>query len=68
MRVRFPSSTTTCARRSRRETELFLEYQLREDRPLEELLTASYTFANETVGSLLWDPERVRRAFSGASS
>ena len=33
----------------RRETELFLESQLREDRPLEELLTANYTFANERL-------------------
>lgn len=33
-----------------RETELFLEYQLRENRPLEELLTANYTFANERLG------------------
>ncbi len=32
-----------------RETELFLESQLREDRPLEELLTANYTFANERL-------------------
>jgi hypothetical protein len=29
-----------------RETELFLESQLREDRPLSELLTANYTFVN----------------------
>ena len=32
-----------------RETELFLESQLREDRPLTELLTANYTFANEQL-------------------
>lgn len=32
-----------------RETELFLDYQLREDRPLAELLTANYTFANERL-------------------
>ena len=32
-----------------RETELFLESQMREDRPLEELLTASYTFVNERL-------------------
>ena len=32
-----------------RETELFLEHQLRADRPLEELLTANYTFANERL-------------------
>jgi cytochrome c5 len=33
----------------RRETELFLESQMREDRPLVELLTANYTFANERL-------------------
>jgi mono/diheme cytochrome c family protein len=32
-----------------RETELFLESQLRQDRPLEELLTADYTFVNERL-------------------
>ena len=32
-----------------RETELFLESQLRDDRPLEELLTARYTFLNERL-------------------
>ncbi|PYU26605.1 MAG: hypothetical protein DMG30_01610 [Acidobacteria bacterium] len=32
-----------------RETELFLESQIREDRPLEELLTANYTFVNERL-------------------
>ena len=32
-----------------RETELFLESQMREDRPLEELLTARYTFLNERL-------------------
>ena len=32
-----------------RETELFLESQIRDDRPLEELLTARYTFLNERL-------------------
>ena len=32
-----------------RETELFLDNQLRQDRPLEELLTADYTFVNERL-------------------
>ncbi len=32
-----------------RETELFLESQMRDDRPLEELLTADYTFLNERL-------------------
>ncbi len=33
----------------RRETELFLEHQIREDRPLAELLTADHTFLNERL-------------------
>ncbi|PWT84212.1 MAG: hypothetical protein C5B57_05275 [Blastocatellia bacterium] len=33
----------------RRETELFLESQMRDDRPLAEMLTANYTFANERL-------------------
>src|SRR5262249_32905085 len=32
-----------------RETELFVESQLREDRPVTELLTADYTFLNERL-------------------
>ena len=48
-RSRFPSSTRTCARRSQRETELFLESQMREDRSVVELLTADYTFVNERL-------------------
>ena len=32
-----------------RETELFLESQLREDRPLTDILTADYTFINERL-------------------
>ncbi len=32
-----------------RETELFLEHQIREDRPLAELLTADHTFLNERL-------------------
>lgn len=33
----------------RRETELFLEHQLREDQPLVNMLQADYTFANERL-------------------
>ena len=42
-------STTTCARRSCSETELFLESQLQEDRSVLDLLTADYTFLNEQL-------------------
>ena len=49
MRARSLSSTTTFAEAFRRETELFLESQMRGDRPLTELLTADYTFVNERL-------------------
>ena len=37
------------ARRDRRETELFIDSQLREDRSVLELLNADYTFVNERL-------------------
>ena len=40
-----------------RETELFLESQMREDRPLPELLTANYTFANERLAKIYEIPD-----------
>ena len=50
MRTRsFPGSTTTCARPFVRETELFLDDQLKADRSIVELLTANYTFLNEQL-------------------
>ncbi len=45
----FPEFDDNLRAAFQRETELFLEHQLREDRPLDELLTASYTFANERL-------------------
>ena len=45
----FPEFDDNLREAFQRETELFLESQLREDRPLEELLTANYTFANERL-------------------
>ena len=45
----FPASTTRCARRWLKETELFFESQVREDRPVQELLRANYTFLNERL-------------------
>ena len=47
--MRFPISTRTCAQAFQRETELFLESQLREDRSVLDLLTANYTFVNERL-------------------
>ena len=47
--VSFPDSTTTCARRFRRETELFLDSQLRDDRSVDRSADANYTFVNERL-------------------
>ena len=43
------TSTTTCGRRCARETELFFESIMREDRNVLDLLTADYTFVNERL-------------------
>ena len=45
----FPEFDDNLRAAFQRETELFLESQLREDRPLEELLTANHTFVNERL-------------------
>ena len=45
----FPEFNEDLRNAFRRETELFLESQLREDRSALELLTAEYTFVNETL-------------------
>ena len=45
----FPEFDDNLREAFQRETELFLESQMRDDRPLEELLTANYTFANERL-------------------
>jgi hypothetical protein len=45
----FPEFDDNLRAAFQRETELFLEHQMREDRPLAELLTADYTFANERL-------------------
>ena len=44
-----PTSTTRCARHSARETELFFESIVREDRSALDLLRADYTFLNERL-------------------
>ena len=46
---RFPDFDETLRRAMRRETELFFEAILREDRSVLELLTADYTFVNERL-------------------
>jgi hypothetical protein len=45
----FPEFDETLREAFRRETQLFLEMQLREDRPVTELLTADYSFVNERL-------------------
>ena len=45
----FPDFDDNLRMAFQRETELFLESQLRDDRPLAELLTADYTFVNERL-------------------
>ena len=46
---RFPSFDDNLRDGFRRETELFLASQIREDRPVIELLNANYTFVNERL-------------------
>jgi mono/diheme cytochrome c family protein len=47
--VRFPHFDENLREAFQRETELFLQSQLREDRSVIELLTADYTFVNERL-------------------
>ena len=46
---KFPDFDDNLRDAFQRETELFLESQMREGRPVTELLTANYTFANERL-------------------
>jgi hypothetical protein len=45
----FPDFDDNLREDFRHETEMFLESQLKDNRPLEELLTANYTFVNERL-------------------
>ena len=47
--VSFPYYDQTLARSLRRETELFFEHLVRDDRPVLELLDADYTFVDERI-------------------
>ncbi len=44
-----PNSTRACGRAFQRETELFFQNILREDRSVMELLDANYTFVNQRL-------------------
>lgn len=62
----FPDFTRNLAQSMRREVELLFEHIVREDRPLTELLTADYTFVDETLARHYGMPDvsgpRFRRA------
>ena len=62
-----PTSTRTLRAALPRETELFLDSMLRENRSVLDLLTANYTFLNERLAQALRHPERAAAATSAAS-
>ena len=61
----YPNFSRNLLQSMRRETELFFEYIMHEDRPITELLTANYTFVDELLAKLYGIPnvegERFRR-------
>ena len=64
-RTSFRISTRTSVQSFKRETELFLDSILREDRSVLDLLTANYTFVNERLARFYGIPnvygDRFRR-------
>lgn len=48
---RFPEFTDEIRSDMHRESQLFFEYLIREDRPVREILTADYTFLNERLAT-----------------
>ena len=60
------STTTRSAQAMKRETELFFDSIVREDRSVLDLLTADYTFVNERLAQALRHPERHRQRRSAA--
>jgi mono/diheme cytochrome c family protein len=59
----FPDFDETLRRSLRRETELFVESTIREDRSVVELLTANYTFVNERLARHYEIPDISGEAF-----
>jgi hypothetical protein len=55
-RARFPEFTDYTRMSMRRETELFLEHVLREDRPVLDFLDADYTFLNQRLAEFYGIP------------
>ena len=58
----FPEFDENLREAFRRETELFVESQLRDDRSVVELLTADYTFVNERLARHYEIPECLRES------
>ena len=52
--VRFPEFTADLRDAMRKETELFVEYVLHEDRSILDFLNGKYTFVNELLAKLYW--------------
>ena len=62
----FPDFDDNLRQAFRKETELFFESVLREDRSVLDLLSANYTFLNERLAKHYGIPQRVRHAFSAS--
>ena len=62
----YPQYDDTLAHAMQRETELFFDSIVREDRSVLDLLTADYTFVNERLAQALRHPERRPATSSGA--
>ena len=58
----FPEFDENLRTSLQRETELFVESQLRDDRSVVDLLNADYTYVDEPTGAALRDRGRVRRS------
>ena len=59
----FPDFDDTLREAMAKETELFFESQVREDRRVQELLRADYTFLNERLARHYGINERLRQPF-----
>ena len=57
----FPNFDDNLRQSFRRETELFFESIVKEDRDVMDLLTANYTFVNERLAKQYGIPERLRK-------
>ena len=60
-RTTFPTSTTTCGRRSSARSSCSSAASSREDRSVLDLLTADYTFVNERLARHYGIPQRLRQ-------